>query len=43
MNCNMPTDQQFVKSYDKLIKCLTLAGLQPKTIDAYSSQPSQDG
>ncbi len=36
MNCNMPTDQQFVKNYDKLIKCLRLAGLQPKTIEAYS-------
>ena len=36
MNCNMPTDQQFINRYGKLIKCLKLAGLQPKTIEAYT-------
>jgi len=32
----MPTDPQFNKYYQKHLKCLKLAGLRPKTIDAYS-------
>lgn len=36
MNCNMPTDSQFTKYYQKHQKCLKLNGLQPKTIEAYS-------
>ena len=36
MNCNMPTDPQFTKSYRKHQKLLKLNGLQPKTIEAYS-------
>jgi integrase len=36
MNCTMPTDSQFTKYYRKHQKSLKLAGLQPKTIEAYS-------
>ncbi len=36
MNTRMPSDPQFNKNYQKLMKCLRLAGLRPKTIDAYS-------
>ncbi len=36
MNINIPNDPQFNKHYHKHIQCLKLAGLQPKTIDAYS-------
>jgi integrase/recombinase XerD len=36
MNCTMPTDSKFAKHYRKHQKCLKLAGLQPKTIEAYS-------
>ena len=36
MNTNLPSDPQFTKYYRKHQKCLKLAGLQPKTIDAYS-------
>jgi site-specific recombinase XerD len=36
MNTRMPTDPQFNKYYQKHLKCLKLAGLRPKTIDAYS-------
>jgi site-specific recombinase XerD len=36
MNTNMPNDPQFKKCYRKHQKCLKLAGLQPKTVEAYS-------
>lgn len=36
MNTNMPNDPQFNKYYRKHQKCLKLAGLQPKTVEAYS-------
>ena len=36
MNTDMPQDQQFIKQYQKHLKCLKLGGLQPKTIDAYA-------
>ena len=36
MNINIPNDPQFKKYYRKHIQCLKLAGLQPKTIEAYS-------
>ena len=36
MNTSMPNDPQFKKYYRKHQKCLKLAGLQPKTIEAYS-------
>ncbi len=36
MNTNMPNDPQFKKYYGKHQKCLKLAGLQPKTVEAYS-------
>lgn len=36
MNINIPNDPQFNKYYRKHIQCLKLAGLQPKTIEAYS-------
>lgn len=36
MNVNMPNDPQFIDYYQKHLKCLRLAGMQPKTIDAYS-------
>jgi len=36
MNTNMPQDPQFNKHYRKHRKFLNLAGLQPKTIEAYS-------
>ena len=36
MNTNMPNDPQFKKYYRKHQKCLKLAGLQPKTVEAYS-------
>ena len=36
MNTNIPNDPQFNKYYQKHRKCLRLAGLQPKTIEAYS-------
>ena len=36
MNTNMRKDPQFKKYYRKHHKCLKLAGLQPKTVDAYS-------
>jgi len=35
MNTNMPNDPQFKKYYRKHQKCLKLAGLQPKTVEAY--------
>ena len=37
MNTNMPHDPQFHKYYRKHQKFLQLGGLQPKTIEAYSS------
>ena len=36
MNINIPNDPKFNKYYRKHLKCLKLAGLQPKTIEAYS-------
>lgn len=36
MNTNMPNDPQFNKYYRKHLKYLKLAGMQPKTIEAYS-------
>lgn len=36
MNTNMPNDPQFKKYYRKHQKCLKLAGLRPKTVEAYS-------
>lgn len=36
MNTTMPNDPQFNEYYRKHLKCLKLAGLQPKTIEAYS-------
>lgn len=36
MNTVMPQDQQFDKHYQKHLKSLKLAGLQPKTIEAYA-------
>jgi site-specific recombinase XerD len=36
MNVNMPNDPQFIKYYQKHLKCLRLAGMQPKTVEAYS-------
>ena len=36
MNINMPDDLQFNEYYQKHLKHLRLAGMQPKTIDAYS-------
>ncbi len=36
MNCSMPTDPRFDNYYQKHLKYLKLAGLQPKTIDAYA-------
>lgn len=36
MNTSMPNDPQFNKHYHKHLQCLKLAGLQPKTIEAYS-------
>lgn len=36
MNTSMPNDPQFKEYYHKHQKCLKLAGMQPKTIDAYS-------
>jgi integrase len=36
MNTNMPHDPQFEKYYRKHEQCLKLAGLQPKTIEAYT-------
>ena len=36
MNINMPDDPEFIKYYRKHVKCLNLAGLRPKTIEAYS-------
>jgi integrase len=36
MNTNMPNDPQFKKYYRKHQKFLKLAGLQPKTVEAYS-------
>jgi integrase len=36
MNTVMPQDQQFDKQYQKHLKSLKLAGLQPKTIEAYT-------
>lgn len=36
MNTNLPNDPQFNKYFQKHVKSLKLAGLQPKTIDAYS-------
>jgi len=36
MNTNTPNDPQFNEYYQKHQKCLKLAGLQPKTIEAYS-------
>jgi integrase len=36
MNTNMPNDPQFIVYYHKLLQFLKLAGLRPKTIEAYS-------
>ena len=36
MNTDMPQQTRFVKLYQKHEKCLKLAGLQPKTIEAYT-------
>ncbi len=36
MNTSLPSDPQFLRQYHKHCKCLKLAGMQPKTIDAYS-------
>ncbi len=36
MNINTPTDPKFNKYYRKHIQCLKLAGMQQKTIEAYS-------
>ncbi len=36
MNVNMPNDSQFTEYYQKHLKCLKLAGMRPKTIEAYS-------
>jgi site-specific recombinase XerD len=36
MNTNMPNDLQFNEYYRKHLKCLKLAGMQPKTVEAYS-------
>ena len=36
MNTNMPSDPMFNEYYRKHMKCLKLAGMQPKTVDAYS-------
>jgi len=36
MNTNMPNDPQFNEYYQKHLKCLKLAGMQPKTVEAYS-------
>jgi site-specific recombinase XerD len=36
MNTSMPHDPQFNEYYRKHLQCLKLAGLQPKTIEAYS-------
>jgi len=36
MDTKQPNDPQFNKYYRKHLQCLKLAGLQPKTIDAYS-------
>jgi site-specific recombinase XerD len=36
MNISIPNDPQFSKYYRKHLQCLNLAGLQPKTIEAYS-------
>ena len=36
MNTNMPNDPKFKKYYRKHQKCLKLAGLQPKTVEAFS-------
>lgn len=36
MNTSMPNDPQFNKYYHKHQKCLKLAGLQPKTVEAYA-------
>jgi integrase/recombinase XerD len=36
MNTHMPEDPQFSEYYQKHLKCLKLAGMQPKTIEAYS-------
>ena len=36
MNINIPDDPQFNKLHQKHLKCLKLAGRQPKTIDVYS-------
>ena len=36
MNTSMPNDPQFNEYYRKHVQCLKLAGMQPKTIEAYS-------
>lgn len=36
MNISIPNDPQFNKYYRRHLQCLNLAGLQPKTIEAYS-------
>jgi integrase len=36
MNISIPNDPKFNKHYRKHLQCLKLAGLQPKTIEAYS-------
>ncbi len=36
MNTSLPDDADFNKYYQKHVRCLKLAGLRPKTIDAYS-------
>ncbi len=36
MNTTLPQDPRFTKQYQQHLQCLKLAGLQPKTIDAYA-------
>ncbi len=36
MNTTLPQDPHFTKQYQQHLQCLKLAGLQPKTIDAYA-------
>ena len=36
MKTSMPEDSDFIKLYDKQVKCLRLAGYQRKTIEAYT-------
>lgn len=36
MKTSMPDDSDFIKLYDKQVKCLRLAGYQRKTVEAYT-------